>query len=130
MTWPTFPKPTPTKKRPNRTVSKARAVRRHKHVSHERAEKAKVRLRDDNRCRYRDCADPFNRVEVAHLQHKGMGGNPKGDRSMANQMLCLCRYHHRDPEWSYDSGELLITPKDKQLGTDGECDLRWKDGYV
>ena len=64
----------------------------------EEAEKRKVRLRD-KQCRWPECAycRSYNtRLEVAHLNDKGMGGD-HGERSTADQMILLCWLRHQGP---------------------------------
>ena len=115
----------PSLRRPPRpkthTTKKARARKRRKNDDHERAEKAAVRKRDDNRCRVPICSTPFTLIEVAHLEHKGMGGDPKQIRTQRQKMLCLCMRHHRVGPISLDRGTLWIKPVNEDNGTDGTC---------
>ena len=48
------------------------------------------------------------------MKHRGMGGNPKGDRTKLPLLVTLCREHHR----RFDSGKLKITPL-TDCGADG-----------
>lgn len=100
----------------------ARESKRAKSKTHERAQKAIVRKRDGNICRLPGCTEK-RYLEVAHLRHKSMGGNPANDRSVANQMILLCQIHHRG-SFSLDSGDIEIVPIVVSLGTDGPCMFR------
>lgn len=62
----------------------------------ERDQKAEVRRRD-KRCRFPlcDCSRLSLRLEVSHETHKGMGGNPAGDRSDASTLFLLCVWRHQ-----------------------------------
>lgn len=95
--------------------------------AHENAEKAAVRARDHHQCRWPRCEFKTKRVplEVAHLTHKSIGGNPAGDRSERAKMLLLCQQHHRGP-FSMDSGDLWVEPL-TPAGTDGRCDFWARD---
>lgn len=44
---------------------------------------------------------------VSHDKHKGMGGNPAGDRSAPELMLLLCKWRHQDAPISRDRETLL-----------------------
>jgi hypothetical protein len=77
-----------------------------------------VRHRDRD-CRWPEC--PCHRrlnptLEVAHLTHRGMGGNPAGDRSEPHRMILLDRETHQ----ALDAGTLKITPQTRK-GTAGPC---------
>ena len=102
-----------------------RAAKRRKVVAHETQQKAIVRERDDYRCRVPGCMNPRRQLEVAHLEDKGMGGDPTGIRSTPAKMLVLCRDHHQGPK-SVHSGHLVIAPKDAELGTAGPCNFDWR----
>lgn len=88
--------------------------------AHEAREKAKVRARDV-RCRWPECAncrDYKPRLEAAHLDDKGMGGD-HGERTQADRMILLCFLTHQGPR-SLHSGDLRIEPLTER-GTDGPC---------
>lgn len=69
--------------------------------------KAKVRRRDKY-CRFPLCAcKRFSlRLEVSHSQHKGAGGNPKGDRSTPDKLIYLCSARHQENRIAVDRGTL------------------------
>ncbi len=97
-----------------------RYERRREIQNHERIEKNKVRKRDKRRCRWPFCEHkPLKpRIEVAHLDDKGMGGD-HGERTTADRMICLCYLHHQGAK-SLHSGDLLIAPQTPD-GTNGPC---------
>lgn len=68
------------------------------------------------RCEYRGLKLP---VDAAHLTHRSMGGNPKGDRTFRAGLIALCRAHHG----LFDAGLLEIETLTER-GTDGVCDYR------
>lgn len=103
------------------TATRAHRSRSRADAAFEANEKVKVRERDGQRCRWPGCDAPGYSLEVAHLRHKGMGGNPARDRSTRDQMITLCIRHHRGPI-SFDSGHLQIRPV-TELGTDGQCEF-------
>jgi hypothetical protein len=101
------------------TMKRARAARRRKLVIKERGEKGKVRHRD-GKCRFPRCGcqaprtNPFKAIlTVSHDFHKGMGGNPSGDVSIAALMILLCKWRHQDGPVSRHAGTMqtrYLTP--------------------
>ena len=85
--------------------------------------KAIVRKRD-KRCRFPLCGCQRYKLacEVGHLVHKGMGGNPAGDRSTPSGMVYLCQHRHRRSRISIHAGTLRIEPLTDR-GADGP--LKW-----
>lgn len=73
-----------------------------------------VRL-DEHRCRVPRC--PFMsrkpKIDPCHVQHRGMGGDPTGERTTVDSIIALCRPHHGQ----YDTGLLDFQPVDGQGGT-------------
>lgn len=72
-----------------------------KRKAHEAAEQSIMQAalrRDHNKCRFPRCEfAKFNLpVDPAHfMRHRGMGGNPQGDRTESTgQIVALCRRHH------------------------------------
>jgi hypothetical protein len=109
--------------KPSREERKrATRTRRRERRETERAEKQIVRHRDQYRCRMPlcGCRDAGMRLEVSHQRHKGMGGNPKGDRSTQDQMILLCRVRHQQGIISRHKGSLAIRPL-TDAGTAGPC---------
>lgn len=109
--------------KPSATARKlAKNKDRRELVKHERDEKAKVRKRDLYRCRFPlcGCRDAKLRLEVSHQQHKGAGGDPTGDRSLAAGMILLCVHRHQDGAVSIHKGTLRVKPRTPH-GTNGPC---------
>ncbi len=85
--------------------------------------------RDGHRCRMPRWDEPClswhtgETVDPCHMTHRGMGGNPKGDRTTRQTVITLCRTHHR----LYDAGQLEIEPLSDKLA-DGYC--RFKIGIT
>jgi hypothetical protein len=78
----------------------------------EDANKRIVRRRDKF-CRFPLCAcKRFNlALHVAHAeQHKGMGGDPAGKRSLPTGMILLCSARHKENAVALDRGTLRIRP--------------------
>jgi hypothetical protein len=74
---------------------------------------------DERKCRVPRCEYAGRKLPIdpCHKIHRGIGGNPKGDRTTLETLIALCRVHHGE----YDHGELEIdeqTPK----GFRGPCD--------
>jgi hypothetical protein len=80
----------------------------------EKAKKLDVRTRDKT-CRVPLCGcRKFNlALHVSHSQHKGMGGNPKGDRSAPELMVLVCSARHRENLVSIDRASLRWRPLTK-----------------
>lgn len=88
----------------------------------ERLAKEQVRRRDKT-CRWPRCecrALKHIRLEVAHLDDKGMGGD-HGERTHVEQMILLCFLKHQGAT-SLHSGDARIVPQTDQ-GTSGPCDF-------
>jgi hypothetical protein len=119
MTWP--PRwDGPQFKTP--ALTKERTVRRAGRRKVEKTGKALVRARD-RRCRFPLCLCRLRgyALHVAHLRHKGSGGNPRGDRSAADRMILLCAPRHRESPYSVDKGTLRVVPLNPAGGTAGPC---------
>lgn len=77
----------------------------------EKKNKAQVRRRDRG-CRFPMCGcrklglKLDARPEVSHDRHKGMGGNPAGDRSLPELMVQLCVHRHQDGPISRHKGTM------------------------
>lgn len=96
--------------------------RRREIVADERREKDAVRRRDHYQCRWPACehAPLKPRLEVAHLDDKGMGGD-HGLRTTRDRMLLLCFLHHQGAV-SLHSGDLRIDAR-TAAGADGCLDF-------
>jgi hypothetical protein len=55
-----------------------------------------AKQRDGYTCRWPKCEymPKKPRIECAHLEHRGMGGNPSGDRTQRHKLITLCVVHH------------------------------------
>lgn len=114
QTWPPTWKG-PQWKQAKGTTTKARAKRTRRLARSERSEKAAVRRRDDGHCRFPECGcrQLFGMkaiLTVSHLVHKGAGGDPKGERSTAAGMICLCKWRHQDGPISRDRNTMRYVP--------------------
>lgn len=47
---------------------------------------------EDCVCEIPGCGRPGN--DIHHVQARGMGGNPKGDKDHISNLMALCREHH------------------------------------
>lgn len=74
----------------------------------------------DRRCRFPGCpCHEFNlRLDVSHARHRGIGGNPAGDRTDPASMVLLCLERHQGTI-SVDAVVLAWEPLDARLGADG-----------
>ena len=120
-----YPKPTASARQAaQRKRQRARRAR-------EQRAKRRVRVRDRNRCRFPLCRASGPALQVAHLVHKGMGGNPAGDRSGEGGLILLCALHHQFGAISLHRGTLRVRPLTAK-GTNGpvawEC--RPVSGYM
>lgn len=89
----------------------ARGLKRETRLAGENAHKKQVRTRDKF-CRFPLCGcSRFSlRLEVSHAKHKGMGGNPKADRSEPELMVLVCSARHKENVFSIDRGTLRWRP--------------------
>lgn len=101
--------------------SKDRPTRARRTKAVEMSAKQQVRTLD-RYCRFPKCGcrRTGHALAVAHMQHKGAGGNPRGDRSTLAGLILLCAPRHRENPVSLDKGTLKITPL-TELGTRGPC---------
>lgn len=111
--------------KPSRTARKLEEAATKKAAANlEDKAKAAVRRRDRG-CRFPLCGcrklglGLVASAEVSHQKHKGMGGNPSGDRSTAAGMIQLCRHRHQDGVVSRHRGTLRIFPLNLEQGMDG-----------
>ena len=111
-----FPKPA------KGTALIERRQRRMKRVAKEQQAMKGAKARDGQQCRNPKC--PFKalklRIEAAHaFQHRGMGGNPKGDRTEVKLIVSACLGCHG----LLDSKELQVEPLDLERMANGP--LAW-----
>ena len=118
--------------KPPRQSEKIR--RRQKRVTRDAGEKQNkdvVRSRDNKHrggCSMPLCGCRKFRLakHVAHLEHKGMGGNPKEDRSLPELMIQVCSARHREHRIAIDRGTLQCRPR-TTAGTNGP--VEWWVSY-
>lgn len=93
-----------------KTEKKRRAAKRRVLDDGELRNMRMVRL-EDQYCRFIGCGcRRFFDMEVAHLKHRGAGGNPTGDRSDPGLMILLCKLRHRTGRFALDNGTVDIRP--------------------
>lgn len=115
-------------RRPKGPTAKRRAARGRRLKAGERVNKAAARKRDGalhhqvlGRCRFPICgchalggADrPGSKsfIEVSHFErHKGMGGDPTGERSLPERLICVCNWRHKDGQFAIDKKKLRAVP--------------------
>lgn len=110
-TWPpTFTGPD---WKTSRTATKKKKVEgRRELVSKENTHKRTAKKRDLHRCRFPLCGCKQlglaldARLESSHHQHKGMGGDPTGERSLPWLLVTLCKHRHQDGAVSIHKGTL------------------------
>lgn len=88
-----------------------RFIKRTKQTSKEDAIMRSVRL-EDRYCRMPMCGchKMKLRLDVSHSNHRGMGGNPKGDRTTRETLILLCSARHKENVISVDRKTLFIFP--------------------
>lgn len=104
-------------KRPARGTAKLERIQRHKRAdAREDREKTKVRKRDGH-CRWPHLNPDHRelclrtRTEVAHLSHKGIGGDPLTIRSRAPLMVRVCCHQGPGSLHSGDRRVVYLTPE-------------------
>lgn len=85
-----------------------RRERQAAHKAREAAVMQDAKRRDGGKCRVPRCvyAKRDLPIDACHWQHRGMGGNPKEDRTTRETVISLCRFHHGQ----YDKGFIDIEP--------------------
>lgn len=111
--------------KPDRIMGK---VRRHlKRRDTKAAEDAIMRQvrREDRYCRFPECGCGKMKLglDVAHLEHRGMGGNPKLDRTTPAGLILLCRARHRAHKFALDKKTIRCEPL-TDMGSRGP--VRWE----
>lgn len=108
MTWPPRWSAGPHFKTGQTSVKVTRAKVRLDRKAKEEASMRKARKRDGNRCRMPmcDCKRFKLRLDVSHQVHRGIGGNPAGDRSDTSLLMTVCCARHKDHAVSIDKGTL------------------------
>lgn len=106
-------------KGPRVTTAKRRARKSARLKRGENKNKEIVRDRDVI-CRFPLCLCSMVGLfaEVSHRRHKGMGGDPTGERSATGLMLLVCNARHKDSKVSIDKGTVRWEPL-TAAGADG-----------
>lgn len=104
----------------DRVLTKVRRhLQRRQRTAAEDANKRAVRRRDKT-CRFPFCGCRKFQIalEVSHVQHKGMGSDPTGERSQPALMMLLCQARHRAHLFSVDQKNVRWEPL-TEAGADG-----------
>lgn len=67
--------------------------------------------RDGRKCRFPACEFRSKRLPIdpCHaFQHRGMGGDPSGERTSRALIVSLCRAHHGQLDWGVGATEIQI----------------------
>lgn len=105
---PNYERPTFSPCQPKPVRGEAKAQQREKQTkadSRESRHKSTVRKRDSQRSRWP--GDDGQPLEVAHLSHKGMGGDVTTVRSVPALMILVSRAVHQGPK-SLHSGDRMV----------------------
>lgn len=110
-TWP--PRFTAPAWKTSRTATKKTKVKgRSELKTAETNHKKTAKKRDHYRCRFPLCGCKTlglaldARLEASHHTHKGMGGDPTGERSLPWLLVSLCKHRHQDGAISIHKGTL------------------------
>lgn len=95
--------------------------------AHEQKQMQAALVRDERKCRVPRCEFASKKlpIDACHLRHRGIGGNPSGDRTTRETIIALCRTHHG----RYDRAEMDIIPQ-TPAKFDGPCDYANRNGEV
>jgi hypothetical protein len=97
-----------------------RAAKRSARVAAEQKVMQAAKRRDGGKCRWPRCEFKALAVEPAHMDHRGMGGNPSGDKTQRHKIIALCVRHH-DQFDGRAVPDIDIVPVYAEQGTDGPC---------
>lgn len=106
------------------TVAEYRERRRNARKNAKMTVQRELRVRDGVGCRWPGCEfwQRGYRVENAHLEDSGMGGDPALIRTQRQKMIRLCIQHHQG-RVSIHSKDLRVVPLTDK-GTDGPCEFQ------
>lgn len=102
-----------------------RKARKRERDKHEDDVKAQVKRRDLQKCRWPRCEFKHYRIEAAHLDASGMGGDPNGERMTRANLITLCWLHHQGPV-SLEKHDLKVEPITDR-GCDGPVEFYQRD---
>jgi hypothetical protein len=111
------------------------ATRRHRKtlaiVRSKREIREQVRELDGYACRWPDCSvpldTPWGALEVAHQEAAGMGGDPNLERYIIENLIALCKSHHRGDRGLH-SPFARMAPLDPILRMRGKVEFFESDG--
>lgn len=120
----------PQFKAPKVNQKVTRTLKRRERDNTEEKNKKEVRRRDNQKrggCSFPLCGcKRFGLAKhVCHLEHKGMGGDPRGERSLPMFMIQQCIARHREHAFSLDKGTVQCRPRTRS-GTNGPVEW-WLD---
>lgn len=108
-------------------TARARASKSRKLKLVERDRMQEVREREDYTCRFpHQCGRD---IEVSHQQHRGMGGDPTGERTDPRIMVGVCHVIHRTGKIALDKKNLRWVPL-TPAGANGPIEWQVKLGAV
>ena len=114
-----FPKPA------RGTALLERELRKSERKAAEDAAIREAKQRDGYRCRWPEKHKCRGELEGAHVfLHRGMGGNPAGDRTAPELVLPVCAWMHRRGSESIDGKDLKVDAE-TAAGTAGPCSF-WR----
>lgn len=88
---------------------------------------AEAKALDGYRCRWPEAHKCRGGLEGAHVfQHRGIGGNPAGDRTTVETILPVCAWIHRRGPETIDGKDLKVEAETER-GTRGPCSF-WRRG--
>lgn len=107
--------------KPDRVSGKVTRFRKRMDLKKKEDENKGTVRRRDKKCRFPRCGcKKFNiALHVSHKEHKGMGGDPTGERSASELMLYICAARHREHRFSIDKGTLRWHERDGGQGANG-----------
>lgn len=117
-------------RKPKGITAKLRASKKRRTKAIELENMRQVRS-EDGYCRFPlcGCYQPqphlwsiWLKPEVAHLDHRGMGGNPAGDKSDVKLLITVCNWRHKIDKFSLDKKTIKCEPM-TDMGTRGP--VRW-----
>ena len=109
------------------TLQEYREKRRKGRTAHKLKVQAELRQRDGHGCRWPGCESWKRsiRVEAAHLDDSGMGGDPSLIRTQRHLMIRLCYDHHQGRVSIHSKDLRIVYLTDRQ--TDGPCQFEQRD---
>lgn len=112
------------------TLADYRITRRQARKAREMSVKKAIRVRDGIGCRWPGCEfwTQGYRVEGAHLDAKGLGGDPTLARTTSANLIRLCIRHHQGP-YSLHSGDLRVVVLTTD-GANGPCEFQVRNPKV